>query len=232
MTKLPNLSTWLRTAAPAALTLLVLAAALADKLIFHLPPADATPHHARVREAAAQVPYGVGRWLGCDTPVPPAAVTLLRPNFILSRQYQDVRTGQTATLLIVHCEDARDLIGHYPPICYVAHGWSKKAAVATERTVRGETVPVTDYSFTSTRLERTMEVRIDNFMVLPDGRVCRDMDGVEAVARDHRQKFYGAAQVQVVTDATWLAADRVDVFSDLIAATRPLLDALRREVKP
>ena len=221
----------LRRVAPVALTLSLLGAALADKVMFHLPPDDAAPYHARVAEASKKVPYNVGTWLGIDTPVPTAAVELLRPNVILSRRYQDVRTGQTVSLLIVHCEDARDLLGHYPPVCYVAHGWHQAAAVPAERQAGGETLQVTDYQFTSQRFDRTGELRIDNFMVLPDGRVCRDMDGVEALARDHRRKFFGAAQVQVVTDATWSESDRHEVFRELIGAAQPLLDELRSGVK-
>jgi len=99
-----------------------------------------------------------------------------------------------------------------------------------ERSVDGETIPVTDYTFTSTRVDRTSELRIDNFMVLPDGQVCRDMDGVEVAAQDYRRKFFGAAQVQVITDAQWNDADRVEFFGQFIRAAGPLLGEIRRGV--
>jgi hypothetical protein len=219
-----------RAVAPPALTLLFLGVAFADKVLFHLPPADATAYHARVREAAATLPYNIGAWLGTDTPVPPSAVALLRPNVILSRQYQDVRTGRTATLLVVQCEDARDLLGHYPPVCYVAHGWSMRGKVPRERQVDGRLIPVTDYTFTSTRIDRASELRIDNFMVLPDGQVCRDMDAVETVAQDYRRKFFGAAQIQIITDTQWSDDDRDDLFRQLIQAAGPLLREMRSGV--
>jgi hypothetical protein len=224
-----NIRRW-KSAAPIALTLLLLSAALADKVVFHLPPVNAPPYHARVHEAANRVPYNIGQWLGTDTPVPPSGVALLRPNVILSRQYQDMRTGRTGALLIVHCEDARDLLGHYPPVCYVAHGWSKSDAVAADRHVDGETFPLMQYTFKSKLLERPVELRIDNFMVLPDGQLCRDMDGVEISAQEYRRKFFGAAQVQVITDASWNESDRHDLFRQLVAAAKPLLDEIRSGV--
>ena len=221
----------LRSVAPVVLTLLLLGGTLADKVVFHLPPADATAYHARVRRAAEQVPYNIGPWLGTDTPVPPSAVAMLHPNLILSRQYQDVRTGKIASVLLVHCEDARDLIGHYPPVCYPAHGWSKRSAARADRWVDGERVTITDYTFTATRVDRASDLRVGNFMVLPDGQMCPDMDGVETAAQDYRRKFFGAAQVQVITDAGWSEADRVEFFRKVTGAAGPLLREIRSGVK-
>jgi len=225
-----NKFTRLKAIAPVALTAALLGAALSEKLAFRLPPADAAPYHARVRDAAERLPYNIGPWLGTDTEVPPAAVALLRPNVIVSRQYQDVRTGRSATLLIVHCEDARDLIGHYPPVCYPAHGWSMKRKSEVDRKAGDRTVPVADYTFTSARIDRSGELRIDNVMVLPNGQYCRDMDGVERLAQDRRRKFFGAAQIQMVTDAAWNDADRADLFGQILQAAEPLLLEIRSGV--
>jgi hypothetical protein len=231
MTKPAAHKSWaVKVVAPPALTLFLLGVAFADKVLFHLPPSDAAPYHARVRQAAAGLPYHIGPWLGTDTPVPPAAVAMLRPNLILSRQYQDVRTGRTASLLIVQCEDARDLLGHYPPTCYRAQGWSRRGTIATERQVDGEAIPITDYTFTSTRIDRTNELRIDNFMVLPDGPMCRDMDAVATVAQDYRRKFFGAAQIQIITDTQWSDSERDELFRQLIRAAGPLLREMRSGV--
>jgi hypothetical protein len=218
--------------APPALTLLLLGGALADKVKYHLPPSDAAPYHARVKAAADSLAmFNVGPWIGSSQPLPPAAVNLLHPNTWVSRQYQDVRTGRTASFLIVQCEDARDLIGHYPPVCYVAHGWSLRSKVPAEREVDGEKIPLTQYTFTSSRMDRSSELRVDNFMVLPDGQMGRDMDSVEAAAQNYRRKFFGAAQVQFITDAEWGEAEREDLFRQLIEAAGPLLREMRSGVK-
>ena len=221
----------LRAVAPVALTLLLLGGTLVEKVVFHLPPADAAAYHARVRQIATELPYNIGPWLGTDTPIPPSAVALLKPNVIVSRQYRHVRTGRTASVLIVQCEDARDLIGHYPPVCYAAHGWSARGAAPVDRVLDGETIPITDYTFVSKRIDRTSELRIANFMVLPDGQVCRNMDGVESAAQDYRRKFFGAAQVQIVTDASWDGFERDELFQAVIAAVEPLLEAIRDGVR-
>jgi hypothetical protein len=217
----------LQAAAPLALTLLLLGGAAADRAMFHLPPPDVDAYHANVRRAAAEVPYNVGPWLGTDTPAPTPAVAPLRPTVVVSRDYQDARTGRTASLLIVQCEDARDLLGHYPPVWYEAHGWSRRGAAAAQRRVDGGAIPVTDYTFSASRLDGAADVRIDSFLVLPDGRTYRDLDAVEAASRDDGRRFFGAAQVQVVTDAQWNDSDRDEVFRRLIGAAGPLLRAMR-----
>ena len=227
-----NLSRF-RTAGPVALSLVLLGAAWAEKVTFHRPPADTSAYHAAVKQAADLFPYNVGPWLGTDTEseMPEAAVRLLRKPEVVSRRYQNVRTGKVASLLIVHCKDARDLIGHYPPVCYPAHGWTKVASATTERRQSGGAIPVTDYRFNSGRIERAIELRIDNFMVLPDGQFSADMRGVEHIAKDYRLKFFGAAQVQLITDSTWSRAERDELFRELVSAAEPLLDTIRNGVR-
>jgi hypothetical protein len=214
-------------ATPVALTLLLLGGAVADKFFFHPAPSDAAPDQAVMRQAAPDVPYDIGPWVGADAPVPVPAVAMLRPGVILSRQYHGVRTGRTAGLLIVRCEDARDLLGLDPPVWYAAHGWSRIGTVATEGGVDGEAITVTSYTFTSGRTDRTSDLRVDSFVVLPDGRTCRDIDAVEAAARGFRGKFFGAAQVQIVTDTEWGDSEREELFRQLIRAAGPLLRATR-----
>src|SRR5580658_8411121 len=93
----------------------------------HVQPADAAKYLEASRKAIDGISLSlVGptgeQWTGTDVPVAAAATELLRPNTILSRDYVSQSTGQTATLLIVDCSDARDLQGHYPPRCYPAQG--------------------------------------------------------------------------------------------------------------
>src|SRR5688500_20314095 len=94
----------------------------------HLKPADAEPYHARARAAVDQVPYFIGTWTGQDDEIPVAAQKLLRPNAILMRTFVDSSPGdyrskyRSASLPIVECREARDMVGHYPPICYRPHG--------------------------------------------------------------------------------------------------------------
>ncbi|MDY7108295.1 MAG: exosortase-associated EpsI family protein, partial [Planctomycetota bacterium] len=112
---------FLGTAAP-WLSLLLLVA-LSQTLPNRVAP-DGSAAARRVEIAAAMegVPFFVGDWVGEDEAVPREAQKLLRPNAILSRRYR--RPGGTwLHLLVVHCSDARDMLGHYPPICYPSAGW-------------------------------------------------------------------------------------------------------------
>ena len=77
---------------------------------------------AEVAHAMQSIPMFIGRWVGQDKEVPKEAQKLLRPNAILSRIYTSA-ASPTTWIVVVHCSDARDLDGHYPPKCYPAHGW-------------------------------------------------------------------------------------------------------------
>src|SRR5688572_8658902 len=104
-------------------TVLVLLALLGDRALLRMAPAETEPYHAAVRAAVAAIPQVSGNWVGKDVPVPDAAVQMLHPNVIFSRRYQNLSTNETVAVLLVHVRDARDVLGHYPPVCYPGQGW-------------------------------------------------------------------------------------------------------------
>ncbi len=62
---------------------------------------------------------------------------------------------------------------------------------------------------------------VANFLVLPDGRVVRDMTAVIEAGGDYRIRYFGAAQVQVLTPDSLSEEDRLateDLFLDAHAA--------------
>jgi hypothetical protein len=72
-----------------------------------------------IRQTMERLPFFVGdRWVGEDllALLAPEAQELLRPNAIFNRRYEQGRQ-RWVHVLIVHCSDARDMIGHYPPVC-------------------------------------------------------------------------------------------------------------------
>lgn len=192
---------------------------------------DAEPFHERIRLATRAIPYQIGLWSGEDKQLPPAAIKLLRPNVLFNRAYHNLETGQQVTLLLVQCKDARDLAGHYPPICYPAHGWIEDYARPRDWTVRGLNIQAMEYGFSFARLEDTSRIVVYNFMVLPDGQILRDMQGVRQAADDYTRHFFGAAQVQLIADAIVPDARRGQAFHDLLAANQPLLEALMSGAK-
>jgi hypothetical protein len=176
--------------------------------------ADASGYHAAVRSEAGRFPYHFGDWLGVDAPVPQAAVAMLKPNFIISRRYQNIVTGEALNFLVVHCEDARDILGHYPPVCYPNQGWRVEAAQPHDWLVGEISVNGTRYAFSNSLADNRSKLLIDNFMVLPTGATGRGMDEVELVARDGSLKHFGAAQVQLVYLTSVTEARREQIFAE------------------
>jgi len=188
--------------------------------------------HDRIKSMAkSTIPYSVGEWVGADEPVAVAAVEMLHPNVLVNRLYTNLRTGETASLLFVDCSDARDLLGHYPPICYPAHGYSLDSRTPRDWTVAGVPIQGVRYRFSRAGLPPTPDTIVDNFMVLPNGGIGRDMDAVSKAAADNRLHRLGAAEVQIVTDGTMTDARREEVFRALIGPTAPLLQSVKIEVQ-
>jgi hypothetical protein len=221
-----------------ALTLGLLCAAAAES--WSRPrPGDTDPYHARVREAALTIPMNIGSWAGRDLPARKEAIELLKPNVILQRLYTDSK-GRHVTVLMVHCRDARDLDGHYPPKCYPGNGREERlsARKACEWSVAGRAFPGTYYEFaTAGILGESREIDVYNFLVVPghldDGRltpgaIVPDMDGVTRQAWDYLRRFYGAAQFQVVFTDSGIAPDeQLAIFQEMVQAYMPVIEAIR-----
>jgi hypothetical protein len=205
-------------------TLLLLAGVFTDRLVFSGQSAEVDKYHQRVRAAAEAVPYYVGSWLGRESPVPQGAITLLKPNAIVSRSYSDMDSGAGFSFLIVHCRDARDMLGHFPPVCYRGQGWSMKSA--TPRDWKGGRIQGTQYVFEIERGGYSSRIVVNNFMVLSNGRTARDMDDIEAAARDSRLKHFGAAQIQFVYSEELSESMQDEISSAFIDELNPLISTI------
>jgi len=190
-----------------------------------------------VKAEIETIPYRIGRWVGQDTAVQEAAQVLLRPNKILQRRYVDPLTQQWVTLLIVHCGDARDMNGHYPPVCYPGHGWVLSRRQTIDLEVGRSSVAAMRYEFmrpdeTGLGLSSDSMV-IANLFVLPgvDGEAVLDMSAVERVARSAERAGLGAAQVQVITDASMPEDEREDVHRAFFSALEPVIRSIRAGVQ-
>ncbi len=207
----------------------------------HLNPEDVDPYHARAKAGVDQVPYFVGTWTGQDQEITVAAQKLLRPNAILSRQFidtapSDYRSQQrAATLLIVQCRDSRDMVGHYPPICYRAHGMTldQKYCGPRDWNVNGTSIPGYEYQFTEVFQGQTWRTTVYNFLVVPGRGIVRDMKGVEQAAEDYQQRYYGAAQFQLVFRGQASAErsresrqERDEIFAILMGPNLKLIETL------
>src|SRR5690348_12138148 len=97
---------------PAVLTLCLLAGLALERHSLRGDMQDPVPYHQQVRAAVEAIPFRIGSWFGTDSPVPPAAVALLHANVALCRSYKNIDNGRQITFLLVHCSDARDILGH------------------------------------------------------------------------------------------------------------------------
>jgi hypothetical protein len=202
----------------------------------HLTPEDVEPYHTRARVAVDGVPYIIGDWTGQNNPVPLAAVKLLHPNAILSRLYSDNAAGtshraRSAHLLIVQCRDSRDMLGHYPPICYRAKGMSLEQKNSGPRDWKLGDKPIGgyEYQFSEVKDGHINFTTVYNFLIVPGKGIVRDMKGVEQAAEDYQQRNFGAAQFQVVFSGTESASarqERDEIFAALIGPNLKLLETL------
>lgn len=208
-------------------------------------PATVAPYHAAAKQAVENVPYVIGYWNGRDQEVATAAQKLLRPNVILSRSYAEKHPGhlrqrdRRASLLIVQCGDARDMVGHYPPICYRTSGKTPVLAEKRNWTVEGVTITGMEYQFTQRDVGQTIRTTVYNFFVVPDPEaglnevqrcIQRDMDSVRHASENFQTRAYGAAQFQMVFSGVESAdlsrAERDEVFQTLMQPVIPVIRTL------
>lgn len=201
----------------------------------------AAPFHARAARLVHTLPDQLGPWIAVERPEPPpAAQKLLRPNAIAVRRFQHMATNQSVTLIVVQCNDARDMGGHYPPVCYPAHGWQlvgSRGPVPHEIVVPGRSsgpdaamrVPTMVYEFRKETLTRRNAVMIQSFFVIPGVGIAPDIKSVQRAAEDYRVRLNGATQVQIVLDADTPPSVGSEVFLDVIGRLAPLLTALSED---
>jgi len=228
-----TLTSWWRRIALAA-PALALAAMLTLPVVLRQTKEDravALARNAEVQAAIDELPYRLGEWVGVDMEVPTAAVEILHPNAILSRAYSKMSGGPALQLLIVHCSDARDMDGHYPPNCYPAQGWMPAAPpdelVNVTLHVGGEPVMMRLYNFRQLDDwggERS--VRVFNYYLLPDGGTTVDQTVVNRLVERSGFAVEGVAQVQVVMTGELGERESMAAAEELFNAASGLLTRL------
>lgn len=214
---------FVRLAVPAAALAVVIAMGLEQ--MTYATAKEAQPYHDAVAQAVNAIPMRIDVWVGQEVPVPPSALRLLQPNAICSRQYVDERTGRAVSLLVVHCRDARDMAGHYPPICYPSHGWTQRQSrrFSLEGTPGGW---ASEYEFSMTLPTQSRLMTVMNVLVMPDGRLEGDISAIRDAASDYRTHFYGAGQIQLVFAQDVPATEREEIFEEFREALGPVLMAI------
>jgi len=220
MSKLGTIMVALKRSSPVATLalLLVLPTALPNRAVFD---PETSSRRREIAHAMEQLPYTIGPWVGADEAVPPAAVKLLRPNAIVSRRYERIPNGPTVTLIMVHCSDARDMVGHYPPICYPSAGWSFRGSRSGREAVlslAGRSAPAMVYEFTRRdALGHEGGIRVANAFVLPDGSVSPAIDDVYAQSERLAESVRGATQIQIITSTAVPDAAAAHAAEEILA---------------
>lgn len=195
----------------------------------------AIERQAEVAQTMASVPFLIGGWIGADAPIPPEAQKLLRPNAMLSRTYSQINRP-SVHLVVVHCSDARDMIGHYPPICYPSSGWVDMPVLDNAYSgisVASTELPVRQYLYRRMGENGTeARIRIFSAFILPDGTVTRDIDDINEQSERLAVSIQGVAQLQLITDASTDYAAAATAAGELLSGMPELLTSLGVEWKP
>lgn len=224
---------WKPLAAATGGMLLLVAATWADRWVIRQPAPDTAAHHESVRLAVAESPTwldmgAAGVWVGESVDVPPSAVAMLEPNALLSRRFKRVGGAvlppSALQFLLIHCRDARDLQGHYPPVCYPGLGWKLLEAEPVDWPEVGPAFGGMRYIFERTLDQATDRIHVYNLMVLPDGSIGRDMTAIEEATRRLRLRELGAGQLQAVFRAGGADGDE----AELLERERELVGELLR----
>ena len=213
----------------------------------YLKPQDFEPYHIAAKSAIESLPYSIPPFSGADNDdVPKAAQILLKPNIILSRRYTDISVAslfhpRSANVLIVQCKQSGDMVGHFPPICYPSHGWENMCPDKTNKgwlrdwIVDNQRICGKEYQFSQTENGQTKLCTVYNFIVVPGRGIVRDIQGVEQAAEDYQQRYYGAAQFQVVfqegSSDPMTREQRDEIFTTLMTPAVPIIRQLDTTLK-
>lgn len=196
--------------------------------------ADYADFHAKAAAAINGIPLTIGPWAGREEPLSKEELALLRPNAYRCIAFTDTRPAaageptRRVLLLITQCRRAGNMDGHYPPTCYPSRGYAQVDAPTegrgTTRTWQAgnRTLTGCEYFFERRLAGRVGRTAVYNFMVLPEQGVRPDMESVNASAEDYQQRYYGAAQFQLVFGGSLAQAtpdarkQRDDAFAELI----------------
>ncbi|MAY75112.1 MAG: hypothetical protein CMJ31_10420 [Phycisphaerae bacterium] len=184
-------------------------------------PEASDEYMAAVAESIDSVPYKIGPWLGFDVEVSEAAVEMLKPNRILQRVYRKPNDASSQfSLLISHCGVTRDMLGHYPPVCYPAHGWTQLGVRDVSLKTDDTEIPAREYSFRRGVGLESAAMTVMNFFVVPSDteRYQVTMDQLNSFEVTQSRHAKGIAQIQILVPEEMKPAQREEVVDDVLHA--------------
>ena len=190
-------------------------------------------YRAEIREAAVRIPRHFGSWVGEEVPVPVQAMAVLKPNVLISRRYTNIETGVVAGLMLVHCGNAHHMAGHFPLRCYPAVGWELRSSAHRDWSAAGLRIGGSEYQFHLDSLAGRGEqsIVVINCLLCANGRVLRDMDGMNKAIAGASGAASGAGQVQVYFDASVPQPQRDAAVEAILGGCKPILTAILASLK-
>lgn len=172
-------------------------------------------HHQLTKKAVTMVPYCIGDWLGTDVEFTDSENRMLRPTAAIRRKYIHSATGESFELMFMYCRDPRSIVGHYPAVCYPAHGWKSVTQVDATWPVGAGTINGREYQFELTNGGKTHRMCVFDSLMLNHGVTTGDMQRAAAAAANSELRRYGIAQVRMAfsNDNT---ADNRAIVSDVL----------------
>jgi hypothetical protein len=83
-----------------------------------------------------------------------------------------------------------------------------------------------EYEFSDRVGDQTYQRVVYNFLIIPGRGIVRDMDAVSSAAEDYQERYYGAAQFQMVISAAVPRAERDRVFAQMVGARPDIIKTL------
>ena len=193
---------------------------------------DYSAFHTRAAAAINAIPLVLPPWMGHEgeaEALRPEERNLLKPNAYRCISFIDTRAralsdvSRQVVLLVDQCKLASDMSGHFPPKCYPSRGYLMTGGTGLQHDwdIAGRRITGMEYQFERRDRGRVIRTTVYNFMVLPGQGVRRDMKAIDASAEDYQQRYYGAAQFQVVFGGT---------LAEPTTASRKERDAVFREL--
>ena len=186
------------------LCLLVISSMSLENRRYH-NEADIEPFHQKAAQAIEQIPLVIAPWMGTEKPLSADERRILNPNAYRCIEFSDTRAAaltdpsRRVLLMVAQCRRAGQMNGHYPPECYPSRGYMPAANDHPRTwTVGNRQIDGMEYVFERREGGRVARTAVYNFMVLPNQGIRADMKAINESAEDYQQRYYGAAQFQVV----------------------------------
>lgn len=215
--------------APAVAAILLLAMGCVTLATNRRPP-EVRGYFESVAAAIDTLPAQIDGALGVNVGVTPGAVKILKPNRLLQRRYQDPADGTSFDLLVVHCGEVRDMNGHYPPVCYPAHGWVQEGHEDVQLEVAGRELNPRIYTFTRGEGQTRRSIHVLNLLAVPEheGVLAGNARVLDTASRSRLASRLGAGQLQIITSASMPAERRQEIWRTALTEVMPVLDRIVR----